>query len=103
MVSQLEIAANLIGLVGALALFVPAIYAAQIVRAASRLSRNAGLVDDAEIEGRRKTAIEEFLNRQNQWNWKLGLCLFGGMALSALSYVLLLWHELGPASSSSAQ
>jgi len=90
----MEIAANLLGLIGTLALLVPALYAAYIVRTASRLSRNAGLVEDSQIELRRTQAVEQVLNLQNKWNWKLAFCLFGGMSLGALSYILLLWHEI---------
>jgi hypothetical protein len=96
----MEIAANILGLAGTLALLVPAGYGAYIVRKASRLSKNANLVEDSQIERRRADAVEEILNLQNKWNWKLAFCLFGGMSLGVLSYILLLWHELASLSES---
>jgi hypothetical protein len=90
----MEIAANILGLAGAILLIVPAYYGARIVYRASRLARNAGLIPDAEIENRRKSAVEEILALQNKWNGVLAACLFGGMGLGIVSYMLLLLKEL---------
>lgn len=89
-----EVVANLLGLMGALMLFVPAMYGAWVVRRASRLDRLAGIVDDPVIEQRRAAAVNEILSLQDKWNPWLALCLFGGLAMSVLSYGVLLYREL---------
>ncbi|MBI3676891.1 MAG: hypothetical protein HY243_09790 [Proteobacteria bacterium] len=90
----MEVAANILGLLGALLLVFPAFYGARIVYRASRLARNANLIPDVEIETRRVQAVDEILALQNKWNKPLALCLFGGMGLGILSYIMLLLKEL---------
>jgi len=89
----METAANILGLLGAVLLVFPAYYGARIVYRASRLARNAGLVPDDEIEARRANAVDEILSLQIKWKLGLAICLFGGMGLGILSYILLLLKE----------
>jgi hypothetical protein len=90
----MEVTANLIGLLSTVLLAVPAVYGAWVIYRASRVSGNAGLYDDEELESKRQSVIEEILNLQNQWNLGLAFCLFGGLALAAASYGAMLWHLL---------
>lgn len=88
--------ANLLGLIGLLMLFVPAVYGASILWKASRVSARAGLYDDGEIEEKRNEVVKEILDLQNQWNPWLAFFLFGGMALGVIAYVVLLWPTVFP-------
>ncbi len=85
----LDIAVNLLGLIGVLLLAAPALYAAKYGMLAARL-KTAGPIDPNNAEAKKihDDTLQAIAEHQSEWTSLLSGCLKGGTLLAGLSYLL---------------
>jgi len=86
--APVEIASNIVGLVGLALLSVPVLYANKYANLIYRVHRSAPNYADASIAADRQLAAEQLAALRDQWTPCKSRCLIGGTGLTALSYLL---------------